>query len=351
MKWGITTGSCAALAAKAAALKLVEGVEPGEVEIPLPDGDRLIHAVRILDADAETARAITVKYAGDDPDVTDGNDVIVQIRYNQMDAVRFFAGPGVGTVTKPGLAVPPGEPAINPGPRNMIVQALAEVSPRGFDVTVSIPAGQELARKTFNPRLGIVGGISILGTTGRVRPFSAPALRDALKCALDIAAAAKLKDLVLVPGNMGHKAALQHFSVNAEQVIDVSNEWGFVLGEVEKYSVKHVLIVGHSGKLGKLAMEQWQTHSAQSQSAVPYIAALGKQLSLTVSSEINTVEELFMSALQRPERNRLGDLLAERIHSKISACYPGIQSLALVLINLQGEILGRRGDFSTWSKT
>ncbi|MCK4501709.1 MAG: cobalt-precorrin-5B (C(1))-methyltransferase, partial [Desulfuromonadales bacterium] len=170
MKWGMTTGTCAAMAAKAAALLLVHSERPKEIDIPLPDGSRIQHHVYLFQEDGESASATVVKDAGDDPDVTHGSFLISTVKRNKLKSIRFFAGKGVGTVTRAGLAIPPGEPAINPGPRTMICAALREVSEQGFDVTISVPNGEKLAQKTFNPRLGIFGGISILGTTGRVRP-------------------------------------------------------------------------------------------------------------------------------------------------------------------------------------
>ncbi len=348
MKWGMTTGTCAALAAKAAAILLMRGERPTEVDVPLPDGNRIQHRVHLFQKEGKSASATVVKDAGDDPDVTHGSFLISTVKKNKLKSIRFFAGQGVGTVTRAGLAIPPGEPAINPGPRTMICAALREVSEQGFDVTISVPNGEELAQKTFNPRLGIVGGISILGTTGRVRPFSAPALRDALKCALDVAIAADIRNLVLVPGNMGNKAAQHHFAVNEQQIVDVSNEWGFMLVEIEKHCFEQVLIVGHPGKLGKLAKGQWQTHSGQSDSAVPYISHLASQVSSYQVAGANTVEELFMTCLESTERHLLGTLLATEIKKKIQQTYPALPPTAVVLINLKGEIIGHTGDLTLW---
>jgi len=349
LKWGITTGTCAALAAKAAALVLIRNEEPTEVEIPLPDGSRIRHRVHLFQHDNGSASATVIKDAGDDPDVTHESLVISTVKKNRLESIRFFAGRGVGTVTRAGLAVSPGEPAINPVPRAMICAALQEVSEGGFDVTISVPEGRKLAEKTFNPRLGIVDGISILGTTGRVRPFSAPALRDALKCALDVAVAANINNLVLVPGNMGNRAAQRHFKVDPQQIVDVSNEWGFILTKVESHHFEQLLIVGHPGKLGKLAAGEWQTHSAQSDSAVPFIGQLASQVTARQLSQANTVEELFMSDLEGGERERLGQLLATKIGAQIRQVYPLLPPVAIVLINLKGEILGCCGDFEVWS--
>ena len=350
MKWGITTGTCAALAAKAAVLLLVENEKPTQVEIPLPDGSRISYPVHLFQMDGATASATVIKDAGDDPDVTHDAFLISTVKKNNLGEIRFFAGEGVGTVTRAGLAISPGEPAINPIPRAMICAALQEVSDSGFDVTISVPQGEQLTEKTFNPRLGIVGGISILGTTGRVRPFSAPALRDALKCSLDVAIAANIKKLVLVPGNMGNKAAQRYFSVKPQQIIDVSNEWGYLLEQTEKHPFEQLLIVGHPGKLAKLALGQWQTHSAQSDSAVPYVSKMAAEIVMTPLPEANTVEELFMEFLDEKQRRQLGDRIAGEIRQKIDQTYPQLPTVVVMLINLKQQIIGRSGDFTLWSE-
>ena len=185
--------------------------------------------------------------------------------------MNFRPGEGVGTVTKPGLAIPPGEAAINPVPRQMIRDSVREVTDRAVRVTVSIPDGEALAAKTFNPKLGVRGGLSILGTTGRVRPFSCPALQESLRCALQVALALGLKDLVFVPGHIGEKAAHRHFVLRPEQVIEVSNEWGYMLGQAAREKVPRLLVLGHPGKLVKLAEGMWDTHSSRSGSALPLV--------------------------------------------------------------------------------
>jgi len=183
-----------------------------------------------------------------------------------------------------------------------------------------------------------------------VRPFSAPALREGLKCALDVAVAAEIRNLVLVPGNMGNKAAQHYFEVIREQIVDVSNEWGFMLGEVEKHHFDQLLVVGHPGKLAKLARGQWQTHSAQSESAVPYVSELAAKIVSAPLPEANTVEELFMEFLDENQRLQLGGLLAAEIRQKIEQKYPQLPAIAVVLINLKRQIIGRAGDFTLWSE-
>ena len=348
MKWGVTTGSCATLAAKAAATFLLTGKRLEEVAITLPDGSALSYAITAIAGDSSKVTATVIKDAGDDPDVTHKAEIAVTVQKNNLAEVRFFAGVGVGTVSRAGLSISPGEAAINPGPRKMIQAALAEVDSGGFDVTIAVTGGKELAEKTFNPRLGIIGGISILGTSGRVRPFSAPALREGLKCALDVAVAAKIKKLVLVPGNMGNKAARQFFQIPAEQIVDVSNEWGFMLEKVEQHRFEQLLIVGHPGKLAKLAQGQWQTHSAQSDSAVPYVAECASKLFSKSLPSANTVEELFMEFFDAEQRSILGSKIATEIQTRITQTYPQLPKPTVVLINLKREIVGQVAGDGFW---
>jgi cobalt-precorrin-5B (C1)-methyltransferase len=251
-------------------------------------------------------------------------------------------------VTLPGLALAVGEAAINPVPRSMICAALSEVTPMGFEVTVSVPGGRELAQKTFNPKLGIKGGISIIGTTGRVRPFSADALRDSLKCALDICVAAETRAPVLTPGNIGFKAAHHYFRLAAQQVVEVSNEWGFMLEQSLPHGFEEILLIGHPGKLAKLAIGQWQTHSAQSDSPIAYVSNLASELLGHPVVQGNTIEGLFMHELREGERKVVAQALAKEINDAIHQTFKPSWRSAVVLINLKGEILGSEGALERW---
>jgi cobalt-precorrin-5B (C1)-methyltransferase len=349
LRAGFTTGSCAAAAAKAAATVLAGGPPPVDVEIPLPAGQTLrlpILDVRLAD-DGTTATASVRKDAGDDPDVTDGLSVCVTLSWAAGEDVTFAAGEGVGVVTKPGLQIPPGQPAINPGPRRMIAEAIRQVTPRGVQAKIAIPGGREVAANTFNPRLGIDGGLSILGTTGIVRPYCSRALRDALKCSLDVAGACRVANLVLAPGNIGAKAAGQLFSLRDQQLIEVGNEWGFVLDLLPSYSFHAVLIVGHPGKLAKLAQNQWDTHSARSDQAANYVSQLGGQLLGRAIAENATTEGVF-AAMDPTERKLLADALSQRIRSAVQGRIGNHLSVAVALVDMAGRCLGTDGDLSLW---
>jgi len=367
LRSGFTTGTCAAAAAKAAVKLLLEGVTLREVEITLPEGGRLSIPLVYVRGDGSFAEAAIRKDAGDDPDITNGLDVVASVRGIEGKDIEITAGEGVGTVTKPGLSVAPGEPAVNPVPRRMIRDAVREVTDRGIEVTLSIPGGRDIAAKTFNPRLGIVGGLSILGTSGRVRPFSCPALRTSLKCLLDVAVAGGISAPVFVPGHIGERAAKRHFRISSGQVIEVSNEWGFMLECAAALDLEALMVLGHPGKLAKLAMGEWDTHSSRSKSALPFVSGLAKEILDLPSpggkilgggerqgsqpkrqlTEMSTVEGLF-SALFEPERNELGEVLTDKIRIAVSERIGDNTEIAVVLVNMQGNILGSNGDLSRW---
>ncbi len=346
---GYSTGTCAAAAAKAATVLLAGGEKSKTVEVSLPDGERAKLTVVRAELSAEKAMAAVRKTASNDPDATASAEVIADVRWVEGSEVLFRAGEGVGTVTKPGLSIPPGEPAINPVPRQMIYQAVREITDHGLEVVLSITGGEAIAAKTFNPKLGIKGGLSILGTTGRVRPFSIPALRESLRCAINVKRASGETSLVLVPGHIGERAALRHYKLTSEQIVEVSNEWGFVLDLISEAQCQRLLAVGHPGKLAKLIEGDWDTHSARSQSAVPIISRLCKEVLHFPPPASPTVEGIFR-ALAINDCQRLAEFIAQQIGKAISKRlkirpYPHI---AVALINMSGELLGSNREADLW---
>ena len=363
LRSGITTGACAAAAAKAAVMTLAGAAPPQEVEIMLPGGQRLhvpvLYANKVETGKGDSpsfvernlgqspARAAVRKDAGDDPDDTHGLEIVATVSWSDGDDVTFAAGEGVGMVTKPGLQVPLGEPAINPVPRQMIAAAVREVTPRGVRVEIAIPGGREVARRTFNPRLGIEGGLSILGTSGIVRPYCTKALHDALKCALDVAAACGVAAPMLVPGNIGAKAAKSHFSCKDEQVIEVGNAWGFVLDLLPSYQFPAIMLLGHPGKLAKLAARQWDTHSSQSEQATASVGRLCVEVLHRPAPDSPTVEGIF-AALEAVDRKRLAEELARRVQQAVSQRLAVSPSAAVFLVDMAGQSLGAAGDLKPW---
>lgn len=347
MRTGITTGTCAAAAAKAAACLLMDCDVPSQVRIALPGGNDLDVPVLWARMAGGAAEAAVRKDAGDDPDVTDGMEIIAKIDFAHSGDVTFAAGEGVGTVTKPGLQVPPGEPAINPVPRNMIASAIRELTDRPVCVEISIPGGLAVAEKTFNPRLGIVGGLSILGTTGIVRPYCRRAMQDAITCAMDVAQACGLTAPVLVPGNIGAAGAERYFRLAEQQLIEVGNEWGFALDAFQQRDFSALLVVGHPGKLAKLIDGHWNTHSSASPSATEAVTELANQELGLGLAESETVEGL-LEQMASADAHVMGDALAERICRAIKQRLNRPVAIAVCLINMARERIGCAGDLSNW---
>jgi cobalt-precorrin-5B (C1)-methyltransferase len=263
LRAGWTTGTCASAAAKAAVAGLLHGAVPAEVEVELPGGKRVTFAV--VDARAgDPAVAAVVKDAGDDPDVTNGAHVTVSATWAK-DAVVLRSGPGVGTITLPGLGLPVGSPAINPVPERMIRRAVAEVTDRPVELTVSVPDGEAMAAKTSNERLGIIGGISILGTTGIVRPFSTAAWRASVVQQVDVAAAQGEDHIVLSTGGRTDAAAQRMFAdLPPVCFVEVGDFTGIALRRAAAASVRRVTFVGMAGKITKLAAGILMTHYRRS---------------------------------------------------------------------------------------
>ncbi len=348
LRSGFTTGACASAASTAAVMALLGEIVPEQVKIQLPECSALIPVHKSYRDDLWSVAEV-VKDAGDDPDITDGVTVRVHARWNGGDEITIEAGEGVGHVTKPGLSVKPGMPAINPGPRKMIEDSIRKLTDKGVEVVISIPGGAELAKKTFNPRLGIVGGLSILGTTGIVKPFSCDAIRETLVISMNLSQACGIGNPVLVPGRIGEKAAKAIFRLREGQLIETGNEWGFILDKIVDYPFAGILIVGHAGKLAKLPMGQWDTHSSRSSSALPYVLDLASQMFKIYSLESTTVEGLFKSLKSGQER-LLSTLVAERIQQSVIIRTNNKFQIAVTLVDMTGKALGSAGDHSLWER-
>jgi cobalt-precorrin-5B (C1)-methyltransferase len=347
---GFTTGTCASAAAKAATLILLNGTRLNSVAVSLPHGSIVSLPIAMIGTERDAGWAYVRKDAGDDPDVTHGCLITASVRWSNNTEITIAAGEGVGIVTKPGLAVPPGNPAINPIPRCMIIEAIRQIIDRGVEVTISIPDGEKLAKKTYNPKLGIEGGLSILGTSGIVRPFSHQALRDALLCTLNVAVAANVRRPIFVPGRIGGKAAMRMFEIDADHVIEVSNEWGFMLDSATACGFESVLVVGHPGKLAKICAGSWDTHSSKSASAVPTVLAMAEKVIGHAPSGSLTVEGVFR-ALTPTDRTRLAQYVAADIRRKISERVSHRFYVAVILVDLNGTLLGYDGDVAIWGRT
>jgi len=268
LRTGWTTGTCAAAAAKAAAAALATGETQKTVEIGLPDGRRVSFPVEDCTLSETKAEAVVVKDAGDDPDVTHGARLTATVRWRGHPGIDLLGGVGVGVVTKPGLGLELGAPAINPVPRTMITQSVGEavdLARRGIEVTISVPDGERMARKTTNARLGIIGGISILGTTGIVRPFSTASWRASVEQAISVLAAQGEDTVVLCTGGRTEKGAMKLLP-NVPEVcfVEVGDFTGAALRKAVEHHLGHVVFAGMAGKLTKLAAGVLMTHYTRS---------------------------------------------------------------------------------------
>lgn len=269
LRTGWTTGTCASAAAKAAVIGLTTGALPPHVDVALPDRRRVDFCV-VSPEPSDPSVAGVVKDAGDDPDVTNGAVITVHARRagsgcRSEDSVEILAGPGVGTVTLPGLGLAVGSPAVNPVPARMIRQAVREVTDIPVSLTVSVPGGEEMAARTSNERLGIVGGISILGTTGVVRPFSTAAWRASVVQQVQVAAAQGSRALVLSTGGRTDAAAQRLYpTLSPVCFVEVGDFTGIALRKAASLGITAVTFVGMAGKIAKLAAGVMMTHYRRS---------------------------------------------------------------------------------------
>jgi cobalt-precorrin-5B (C1)-methyltransferase len=372
---GLTTGTCAAAAAAAAARALT-GELVDAVEVELPDGERVTLAVETVERSRECcARAAVVKDAGDDPDVTDGMTVVAEVEVVDRPAadaasaaareaveqagvpagdppLEFVAGPGVGTVTRAGLQIPPGEPAINPVPRVMIAAAVRAALPvQPLRVTIGIPGGEATARRTFNERLGIVGGLSVLGTSGRVIPKSEDAWLRSLLPQVDMALAAAHDTVYLAPGRFGERAARERLGAAEAQIVECSNFVGDLLDACADARLRRVVLVGHAGKLVKVAAGVWNTHSRLADARLETLAALaaaaGAPPTLVVELlELPTVEaavDALAAACLTDVWDDVADRAARRAGERMARRSGDAEppSCECAVVAYDGEIIGR----------
>ncbi len=274
LRRGYTTGMCAAGAAKGATLMLFTGRVTQRVKVRTPGGEGLELELECLEQAEGFARAAVRKDAGDDPDVTDGLLICAEARAAAGTGITIAGGPGVGVVTRPGLPVPVGEPAINPVPREVIRREVAEVLPpnRGVEIIIYVPQGEEVAHRTFNERLGIKGGISILGTTGIVEPMSEDAFKESLALQFGVVKATGYQVVVMTPGRKGERTACE-LGFPPEAVVQVSNFIGAMLQEAVQAGMKGAILLGHHGKLVKVAAGVFNTHSRVADGRMETLAA------------------------------------------------------------------------------
>ncbi|MDQ8705311.1 cobalt-precorrin-5B (C(1))-methyltransferase [Streptomyces sp. LHD-70] len=351
LRSGWTTGACATAATTAAYTALLAGDFPDPVTITLPKGQTPSFALAAEELTDAYAMAGIVKDAGDDPDVTHGALVRATVRLLPAGSgVVFRAGPGVGTITLAGLPLPVGEPAINPVPRQLMREHVAEVAARhggsgDVEITVSVDDGEEIARSTWNPRLGILGGLSILGTTGVVVPYSCSAWIDSIRRGVDVARAAGRTHVAGCTGSTSERTVLGEYALPEDALLDMGDFAGAVLKYIRRHPVDRLTVCGGFAKLSKLAAGHLDLHSARSQVDKGFLAELaragGADEALAAQiAEANTG----LAALQLCEAAGvpLGDLVATTARDEALAVLRGAPvAVDVICIDRAGTVVGR----------
>lgn len=354
LKSGYTTGANATACAKAALLALIQQKQVNHVEITLPIGEKVNFNITSCTFNLQEAICTAIKDAGDDPDVTHGAEIGCKVSFNAANEIRFLRGEGVGVVTLPGLAIGVGEPAINPVPRKMISDAIHFLThqfkiQKGVNVEVFVVKGEEIAKKTLNARIGILNGISILGTTGIVKPFSASAYIASITQGIDVAVANNCTEIVINSGGRSENLLRKHFHTLPEFAFIQYGNWiGETLQKIRQSSLKKVNMGIMLGKAAKLAQGELDTHSGKS--------TWDKQFIYDLAKECGYSDEHCLPLLNLNMARRLTELFNfdehEPFYQKLAAyCYrvckaqlPDV-TLHLLLIDSEDHIIPYHKNF------
>ena len=290
LKKGYTTGSCAAAAAKAAVMTLLNDEIVITTQITLPKGESISIDITDTQIDGDSVTCTVKKYSGDDPDITNGILVCATVRKNSS-VIKIDGGVGVGRVTRNGLDQPVGNAAINSVPRQMIRNSINEICgdyDGGFDVIISVPNGAELASRTYNPRMGIEGGISIIGTTGIVEPMSNSALVDTIRLEERMRREEGCRSLLLTLGNYSQSFIQRNMPFALDRCVTCSNFIGEAIEAALEYGFERILIIGHIGKMAKLGAGIMNTHSAQADGRMEVLVTCG----LLAGADVDTLKKI-----------------------------------------------------------
>jgi len=355
LRTGLTTGTCATACAVACAMRLLASdTRSTAVSVTLPKGKIVELDVDIEYADRQHARAKTIKDAGDDPDITHGATIFVELSLTDTSGVDFFAAEGVGTVTREGLHLAVGEPAINPTPRKMITDHLQYLSARhgyqgGFRICVGVMNGEALAHKTMNPRLGIIGGLSILGTSGIVRPFSCAAWIASIHQGMDVARANGIEHLAATTGNTSENAIRAHYPLSDMALIEMGDFAGGVLKHLKKSPVNKLTICGGFGKITKLSHGHLDLNSRASAISFDFISELAasagasKALQKKILAANTSIEAL---ALCKVEQVDLANIVCRQALKQARMIAPDSVALEVIAIDRQGQFVGLASEFN-----
>ena len=348
LRCGYTTGTCAAAAAKAAAEALLTGRETAFAEILTPKGVRLKIPTVITAIGADHSEAYVVKDSGDDPAITNGAEIHAIVSLAEK-GIEIQGGKGVGTVTKAGLDQPVGAAAINTVPRQIIAQAVKDTAELheyhgGFRVVISVPVGEELAKKTFNPRIGIVGGISIIGTTGIVEPMSDSALIGTIRTEANIRKAEGRKVLLLTVGNYSERFIAENLPQLNEQCVMCSNFIGDAIDIGVSLGFEDILIYGHIGKMVKLGSGIMNTHSSYADGRMETLIACGvlagvENAVLCSLNECVSTDAALDILNEKGSMQAVLEVLTKRIHSYLQARAKGSARVGAVIFSYKNDLL------------
>ena len=350
LRKGYTTGACAAAAAKAAASALLTQMPVSDITITLPAGQPVLFGISQCDFDTDRACCTVIKDAGDDPDITDGIEIRATAAWMVKPGIKVVGGQGIGRVTKPGLDIAVGGPAINLVPEKMIRQSVEEImkgrlTSRGIELTIAAPRGEELAKKTLNSRLGIIGGISIIGTSGIVIPYSTKAYTACISKSLDVALACGCETIVLSTGRRSEKYAQREWWLPEESFILAGDHIGYSLKNIARKGFSKVIIWGMIGKMSKLAAGNLYTNVSDS--------SVDIELMTDVARECNLPEHVigilgrsvtanhFRKLLPAEYVNVFCDRLSLVAAGKCSAAIAGKVMVECITTDPEGTILGR----------
>lgn len=346
LRYGYTTGACATATSLAAASLLFEPAALiHSIEITLPKGQRVSFQLEYCKPSDNGAIAATCKDAGDDPDVTHQAIITSEVRLESAKGIHFYAGEGVGTVTRKGLPIPVGEPSINPVPRQMIRQHLTLLAEQhgyqgGFKVIIGVKNGEALAKKTLNARLGIVGGLSILGTTGIVRPFSCSAYIASIHQAIDVAKANNIKHIAACTGSGSEKMIAEYYQLDDMALIEMGDFVGAVLKYLKKAAIPKLSIVGGFGKISKLAAGHLDLHSRKSQIDFDFLSecsGANKQLQAAIKQCNTSIEAL---TLCQKNNSDLGNTICKKALETAQHHAPKTTSIEIWAIDRNNQVVG-----------
>lgn len=344
---GFTSGTSAQAAVKGAAAMASAGIPIDQVEVSLPNGEEIEIPLTDVHVGVGWASCCVVKRSGDDPDVTDGHLFCASVKITDQEGIAIKGDKGVGKVTKPGLPVSPGEWAINPTPRRMMERDLSSLTPegKGFEATVWIPEGEELAKKTWNPRLGIEGGISIIGTTGIVEPKSTAAWEASIDLYIKVAANEIGDGPMYLPlGYIGEKLLTERYSIPLEKTVKTGDKVGYTLERCRLEGIKKALLVGHIGKLSKVAAGIFDTNYRSGDGRLETVAAWAGACGASQETIIEILDlklaEAAVAILQRDGLEKAFYHIARRSGERILDLMEYQMEIAIILTDLAGNVLG-----------